>query len=576
MALKKLPTGLESFAEIRRSDYYYVDKTALIKYVIADGGKVTLFTRPRRFGKSLNMDMLKNFFEIGADPALFRELEISKDKEFCAQYFGRYPVISISLKHVDGLTFSEAFGFFCSVIADEAKRFSFLKDSDRLDSSDQEVYREILSLAGPVDSSNDNTRRILANSLYNLSQLLSRHFGTRTVILIDEYDVPLDKAHVHGYYDQMISLLCSMLGSALKTNSSLAFAVLCGCLRISWESIFTGLNNMKVNTITAQGASEYFGFTDGEVSEMLAYYGLADRKDEVREWYDGYRFGDTEIYCPWNVVNYAQDICSGEKKLAGNYWANSSSNDLVREFISAAGQRTSGQLEQLMNGGELTKQINENLTYRDLDGSVENLWSVLYMTGYLTGYVSSQGEYILRIPNREVQQIFEKDITRWFGARIQRDTVSGQKFYLAALKGDPEHMEAVLTGLLFDSISIRDTYSRKGLRENFYHGFVLGLLSSFPDIRSNAEGGDGYPDIMILDRKGRRAAILELQYASSDAPDTMEKACAQALTQIEEKKYAQPLTRSGLFDTKLKYGISFHKKISCVRMPAPSLLAKYS
>lgn len=564
--MKLLPRGLEDFAEIRREGYYYVDKTGLIRQIVQGGDKVTLITRPRRFGKSLNMSMLQNFFEIGADPQLFDGLAVAEDPEFCSQYLGKYPVIAISLKGVEALDFQGAQESLVSAIADEAMRFPFLAESPALTQEERHLYGQLTKVDLSGKSKYDMPEAILKDSLKTLTHLLTKHYGTKTVLLIDEYDVPLDKAHIHGYYEQMVTLLRTVFANALKTNPDLGFAVLTGCLRISRESIFTGLNNLTINSISSGNSGEYFGFTEQEVDDLLSYYGIADRKGEVKEWYDGYQFGKCKVYCPWDVVNYCYDISTGERDRAVSYWANSSGNDLVREFVDTVGDKTSRELEALVAGESLTKQINENVTYRELTDSAENLWSVMFSTGYLTGYLKDDGNYVLRIPNREVQQIFEKDIIRWFDGRVRRDTESGLRFYRAAMNEDPATMEDILTGLLFDSISIRDTYTRKHLRENFYHGFVIGLLTQFPDIRSNPESGNGYSDIMMLNRQEKKAVILELKYADSDSPEGMEKAGQDALGQIEKMKYDADLRRSRLFTKIIKYGISFFGKQSCVRI----------
>lgn len=564
--MKLLPRGLEDFSEIRREGYCYVDKTGLIRQIVQGGDKVTLITRPRRFGKSLNMSMLQHFFGIGADPKLFDGLSVAEDPEFCSRYMGKYPLISISLKGVEALVFQGAEEALVSAIADEAMRFPFLAESPALTSEERHLYGQLIKVDRSGKSKYDMPEAILKDSLKTLTHLLAKHYGRKTVLLIDEYDVPLDKAHIHGYYEKMVTLLRTLFVNALKTNPDLAFAVLTGCLRISRESIFTGLNNLTINSISSGNSGEYFGFTEREVDDLLAYYGIADRKSEVKEWYDGYQFGKSEVYCPWDVVNYCYDISSGERDRAISYWANSSGNDLVREFVNTVGEQTSRELEALVAGESLTKQINENVTYRELTDSAENLWSVMFSTGYLTGYLKEDGNYVLRIPNREVQQIFEKDIIRWFDGRVKRDTESGLRFYRAAMNEDPATMEDILTGLLFDSISIRDTYTRKHLRENFYHGFVIGLLTQFPDIRSNPESGNGYSDIMMLNRQDKKAVILELKYADSDSPEDMEVACRDALGQIEKMKYDEDLRRSRLFTKITKYGISFFRKQSCVRI----------
>lgn len=564
--MKRLPTGWDDFERVIKGDYYYVDKTRLVNNLIQTGSAVTLFTRPRRFGKTLNMSMLKNFFEIGSDPSLFDGLEITKNKVICNEYMGKYPVISISLKGVSGLTYEEAKNKLAAVIATEAMRFSFLEDSSKLSERDKALYKQLVKVDDNGKSRFDLPLDVLSGSLYTMTELLNKHYGLKAVVLIDEYDVPLDKAHIHGYYDEMVELIRDMFNAAFKTNSNLAFAVLTGCLRVSKESIFTGLNNMKVDSISMLNSGETFGFSNNEVEQMLAYYGISENKDEVKAWYDGFRFGDDEVYCPWDVINYVDDNISGVTKEPNNYWINSSGNDLVREFVDISTKETIEDLEKLVSGEKVKKSINENLTYRDMDSTINNLWGILYATGYLTGIRTNDNLYDLWIPNKEVRQIYEENIIKWFNKKVREDASSKEQFYNAALSGNAEEMEGVLNGLLFDSVSIRDTYTRKYLRENFYHGFVLGLLTGFEGIRSNSESGDGYSDIMILDRGNKTAAILELKYADSDDVEVMEKACNAAIKQIVVKKYDKTLIRSGVAKNIYKYGISFNKKLACVRI----------
>lgn len=564
--MKRLPTGWDDFERVIKGDYYYVDKTRLVNNLIQTGSAVTLFTRPRRFGKTLNMSMLKNFFEIGSDPSLFDGLEITKNKVICNEYMGKYPVISISLKGVSGLTYEEAKNKLAAVIATEAMRFSFLEDSSKLSERDKALYEQLVKVDDNGKSRFDLPLDVLSGSLYTMTELLNKHYGLKAVVLIDEYDVPLDKAHIHGYYDEMVELIRDMFHAAFKTNSNLAFAVLTGCLRVSKESIFTGLNNMKVDSISMLNSGEIFGFSNNEVEQMLAYYGISENKDEVKAWYDGFRFGDDEVYCPWDVINYVDDNISGVTKEPNNYWINSSGNDLVREFVDISTKETIEDLEKLVSGEKVKKSINENLTYRDMDSTIDNLWGILYATGYLTGIRTNDNLYDLWIPNKEVRQIYEENIIKWFNKKVREDASSKEQFYNAALSGNAEEMEGVLNGLLFDSVSIRDTYTRKYLRENFYHGFVLGLLTGFEGIRSNSESGDGYSDIMILDRGNKTAAILELKYADSDDVEVMEKACNAAIKQIVVKKYDKTLIRSGVAKNIYKYGISFNKKLACVRI----------
>lgn len=567
---KRLGVGIDLFRVLRENNYYYVDKTDFIRQVAGSMGSVLLYTRPRRFGKTLALSTLKEFFRIGADPSLFEELKIAEDKAFCEKYQGKYPVIFISLKTVDGMTYESAYNAFTTIIGREADRFFFLADSERLNDEDKKDYRALIERDETGEAIYGMSQNVLAGSLRTLAGLLTKYYGQKPVILIDEYDVPLDKAYIHGYYDQMVALIRNLFHDAFKTNDNLSLAVLTGCLRVSKESIFTGLNNLKVNSITSPRGGEYFGFTDTEVEDLLSYFNLSDCKNNVKDWYDGYRFGNAELYCPWDVINYADDSAYGGRTEPANYWANSSGNDLVRRFVDLATEQTSDELEALVQGETVTKKISETLTYRELEDSIDNVWSVLYTTGYLTGYPEGDGMYKLWIPNSEVRQIFEDDIVAWFHNRVKQDTDSGARFYHAAMSGNPAEMEKVLNQLLFSSVSIRDTYSRKGLREIFYHGFVLGLLSQFQGVRSNSEAGNGYSDVMITNVKTSTAAILELKYADSDDIGIMEKACAGGIQQIEDKKYDADILRAGVATTIYKYGVSFHKKFSCVRMAGES------
>ncbi|MEE3453172.1 AAA family ATPase [Dialister sp.] len=569
---KRLGVGIDLFSVLRENNCYYVDKTDFVRQVAENMGSVLLYTRPRRFGKTLAMSTLKEFFRIGAEPALFEGLKVAEDKAFCEKYFGKYPVIFISLKGVDGLTYESAFNAFTTVIGREADRFSFLTESDRLSNEEKKDYLALTERDETKKTIYGMSQDVLMGSLKTLTGLLEKHYGQKPVVLIDEYDVPLDKAYIHGYYDQMVSLIRNLFHNAFKTNENLAFAVMTGCLRVSKESIFTGLNNLKVNTIASPRGGEYFGFTDSEVKDLLSYFDLSGCKDNVKAWYDGYRFGNAEIYCPWDVINYVDDVLQGGGTEPANYWANSSGNDLVRRFVDLATEQTSDELESLVQGETVKKKISETLTYRELEDSIDNVWSVLYTTGYLTGCSEGDGMFKLWIPNSEVRQIFEDDIISWFHSKVKQDTKSGARFYNAAMSGNPREMEIVLNQLLFSSVSIRDTYARKGLRETFYHGFVLGLLSQFQGVRSNSEAGNGYSDIILSNVKESTAAILELKYADSDDVKIMEKACQGGLQQIEEKKYDVDILRSGVATTIYKYGISFHKKFSCVRLAGASLL----
>ena len=552
---KKVPVGIERFDEFFTDDFYYVDKTGLIVEILHNWGKVNLFTRPRRFGKSLNMSMLQYFFEIGRDGSLFDGLRISKEKELCEMYMGKFPVISLTLKNVDGLGYEEAVSQLRELMGTEAERFSFLLSSDRLADNDKDKYRALVELNNGCYAMNNVT---LSTGLKTLSMLLSKHYNQNVIILIDEYDVPLDKAFQNGYYDEMVALMRSFLGNALKTNEYLQFAVLTGCLRISKESIFTGLNNLKVNTITDTRYAEYFGFTSEEVKELLEYYELSDRFDTVKEWYDGYRFGDEEVYCPWDVINYCSDVMPGDEREPENYWANTSGNGMVRRFIDKANQQTRNEIESLIAGGTITKAVNMELTYNELDTTIENLWSVLFTTGYLTQRGRAEGrKYKLAIPNREIRELFITQIREWFRETTRQDAPKLERFCKAFPAGDVEQLEEMLDDYLWSAISIRDTAVRHEQKENFYHGMLLGLLQYEDEwlIKSNAESGEGYSDILIETRE-RVGVVIEVKYAQDG---DLEKGCRQALEQIEAKGYAARLEEDGMKKI-IRYGIGFYKK----------------
>ena len=566
MEKKRLPVGIDDFTKIRNGNYYYVDKSLLIKDIIKAGSEVTLFTRPRRFGKSLNMSMLKNFFSVNGDKAIFDGLEISKDKDFCDKYMGKYPAIFISLKGAEGLNFRSAINKLKYIIGFEADKFSFLKNSNNLTDEDKEDYVKIIERNKDSETFYAMSDDVLLMSLKTLSYLLRKHYGTKTAILIDEYDVPLDKAHDNGYYDEMVELIRGMFGAALKTNENLEFAVLTGCLRISKESIFTGLNNFDVRSITNIEYNEYFGFTDDEVAEILDYYGLSSRSEDVKEWYDGYKFANKDIYCPWDVLKFCSEAVVQPDIVPMDYWSNSSGNKIVRDFVKLATGATVSEIEKLVAGETIKKKIREDLTYRDINNDIDNLWSVLFSTGYLTGTVEGASRiYNLYIPNLEVHDLFVDQISTWFESKVRRDTSSAEKFYNAAVTGDCAVMEKVLCRILGKSISIRDTFVSKDLRENFYHGFLLGLLQSYPEVYSNRESGNGFSDIMIVDDDSDTAAILELKYSDKDTLEVMENSCREALDQIKKMKYEEN-PRLRVIDHIRKYGISFNKKIACVRI----------
>ena len=561
---KKLPIGIDGFEKIRKNNFYYVDKTMLIAELLQNWGEVNLFTRPRRFGKTLNMSMLKCFFEVGCDKTLFDGLNISQEKELCEQYMGQFPVISISLKSIDGLNYRQAYGALCSVIGMEAMRFYFLTESEKLSVEEKAMYTQLIKVGNEQGGMFAMTDMIMLTGLKVLSQLLSRHYGRKVILLIDEYDVPLDKAFQRGYYEEMVSLIRNLFGNALKTNDALQFAVLTGCLRISKESIFTGLNNLNVMTVSDPYFCDSFGFTDDEVRELLRFYGLEEFYNTMRDWYDGYQFGTASIYCPWDVIKYVQILLRDREAEPENYWANTSGNDLVRRFIEKANKNTKAEIEQLVNGGTIIKNIKKELTYREIDDSIENVWSVLFATGYLTQRGRSSGKQLrLTIPNKEIRELFIDLVKDWFKETSRADLSKIEKFCKAFPDGDAVLIEEMLRDYLWDSISVRDTAVRRNQKENFYHGMLLGLLQSQGNwlIQSNAELGEGYSDISIC-TSNRTGIVIELKYADDG---NLEKGCREALKQIEERKYAIGLQRKGMKNI-IKYGIAFCEKECMVAM----------
>lgn len=556
-ATVKLPMGIENFKEIRTKDFYYIDKTGLIRDFLENFGKVNLFTRPRRFGKTLNMSMLKYFFEIGNNSALFDGLAISREKALCENYMGKFPVISITLKGVSGRTFDEAKGMLRRIIGNEAMRFQFLMQSAKITEIECDQYKALINIdkTGVYTMSDD----LLKDSLLTLSQLLKKHYGQDTVILIDEYDVPLDRAYQSGYYDNMVELIKNLFGNAIKTNDSLNFAILTGCLRISKESIFTGLNNFKVYTINDMLCNEYFGFTDKEIQELLCYYGFTEHYPAIRDWYDGYRFGSLHIYCPWDIINYCADLRSGNAKKPQNYWVNTSSNDIIRRFIARADVSTRDEIELLINGGHVKKMIHQELTYRDLDSDLDNLWSLLFTTGYLTQDGNDEDELsTLVIPNREIHWIYVQQIRKWFKDETKKDMQKLENFCQAFMENNTAVIEKEFTSYLRKMISIRDTSVKKGMKENFYHGILLGLFGNKSDwkVRSNAESGDGYSDISIEIEEEEIGIVIELKYAENAAFDD---ACQKAMKQIRDRNYEEPLIDDGM-KTIYRYGIACYKK----------------
>lgn len=552
----KLPVGIDSFDKIRKNGFYYIDKSGLIEQLVQLGGEVTLFTRPRRFGKTLNMSMLRSFFETGTDASLFDGLYISGNKEICDEYMGKYPVIFLSLKDVDGLKYENAKYRIMELIGREAERYFFLGDSDRLSENEKEQYKAVIALQNGKYSMDEN---VLTSSLRLLSHLLFQHYGEKTVILIDEYDVPLDKAFQNGYYQEMVSLIRGLFGMALKTNDSLQFAVLTGCLRISKESIFTGLNNFKVLSILDSRFDEQFGFTDQEVQKILDDYELSSHFEETKEWYDGYRFGKADIYCPWDVINYVEQLRYDPAAVPQDFWSNSSGNAIVRRFIDMADVSTKNEIERLIAGESIEKNVTPELTYDELDKSIENLWSVLFTTGYLThkGRTES-GKYRLVIPNREVRNLFVKKIREWFSDVSRKDGQTLEQLCDAFVNKNVEKIEQIFGDYLWNTISIRDTAVAKEKKENFYHGILLGLLGyeSTWLIKSNAESGIGYSDILVEVPTNRTGIVIELKYAEGG---DMDAACEEAMRQIEEKGYIAKLKQDGMRNF-IRYGIACFKK----------------
>ena len=559
----KLPVGIDDFRKLRESHFYYVDKTRLIEQLLLNWSEVTLFTRPRRFGKTLNMSMLKSFFDIGTDKALFDGLYISGNKELCDEYMGKYPVIFLSLKGVEGLTYEEAFEAFVRIMGKEVNRVSFLADSDKLTQIEREQYKGLTIMKNGRLSFD---KEKLISSLQLLSQLLYKHYGKKTVILIDEYDVPLDKAFQNGYYNEMVSLIRGLFGQALKTNEFLQFAVLTGCLRISKESIFTGLNNFKVMSITDSRFDEQFGFTDSEVKKLLSDYGMDSHFDEVKEWYDGYHFGRADVYCPWDVINHADHLRDDSDAKPQTYWINSSGNSLVRRLINRADSSTKDEIERLIAGEAIEKVIRQDLTYDEIENSIDNIWSVLFTTGYLTkiGEVklpdSESYAYMLVIPNKEVREVFVLQIQEWFKAVVANDNDTMKLLSKAILDKDEAILARQLNIVMGRMISILDTKAPDDMKENFYHGLLLGLLrGSNPDwlIKSNRESGDGFSDILIKPENPDLGIVIEVKYAKEFKG--LDAACDVAMAQIKQKRYDETLRDEGRCDI-LAYGIAFCRK----------------
>ena len=552
--LKKLPIGIENFEKLRQEDFYYIDKTRLIEQLLTRWGEVNLFTRPRRFGKSLNMSMLQSFFEIGKDKTLFDGLRISDNQELCEEYQGKFPVVSVSLKGINGATYEEARRFLIKTINEEARRLSVLSDSTELDETDHELLTQLKK----KEMTNDS----LVYGIRELTELLEKHYGSKVIVLIDEYDVPLAKANENGYYDEMVLLIRNLFENALKTNSSLKFAVLTGCLRIAKESIFTGLNNFKVYSITDKSFDETFGFTDAEVRELLRYYGQEKYYETVKEWYDGYRFGNVDVYCPWDVINFCSDHLADPGLEPKNYWANTSGNSVISHFIDSVGKPqklTRMELEQLVNGGIVQKEINFELTYKELYSSIDNLWSTLFMTGYLTQRGEPSGNrYNLVIPNREIRNIITNHILKMFKENVKDDGKTVSDLCDALLNQNPEKVELIFTEYMKKTISIRDTFARKPTKENFYHGLLLGILGFKENwsVMSNRESGDGFGDILIRIEDEDVGIVIEVKYADDG---NLQGECEKALQQIIDIRYTEALEQEGIH-TIIKYGIACYRK----------------
>ncbi len=553
----KLPIGIENFKRIRKEGFYYIDKTGLIKDFLKNPAYVNLFTRPRRFGKTLNMSMLKNFFEVDNDNMIFNGLEIAREKELCEEYMGKFPVISITLKGATGENFEEAKVMLRRIIGKEAMRFQFLLESNKIDDTERSQYKALINTdkTGTFTMSDD----LLKDSLLMLSHFLQKHYGQDTVMLVDEYDVPLDKAYQAGYYNSMVEFIRGLFGNAFKTNDSLKFAILTGCLRISKESIFTGLNNFSVYTVKDIQYNEFFGFTDTEVRQMLEYYGFMEKYHTIKEWYDGYHFNNLDIYCPWDVVSYCHALKMKSSTEPQNYWVNTSSNDIVRRFIARADATTRDEIELLINGGHVKKMIHQELTYRDLDSDIDNLWSLLFTTGYLTQDGKDEEEIsTLVIPNKEIHWIYVQQIRKWFKEEARKDTKKLENFYKAFEENDAATIEKEFASYLRKTISIRDTNVKKEMKENFYHGILLGLFGNRNDwkVKSNAESGDGYSDILVEVEDKEIGIIIELKYAENAAFDD---ACKEAFRQIYDRNYEETLIDDGM-KTIYRYGIACYKK----------------
>ncbi len=552
MISKKLPIGIEDFEKLRKIGFYYADKTGLIRELLQNPAEVTLFTRPRRFGKSLNMSMMKHFFGLDGNKEIFKGLEIMEEPGLCEEYMGKFPVISLSLKDIDAESYETAFATAVRIVNEEAGEHHYLLDSRQLTRNEKQAFSELLE--SKMDKS------VFCGSLRLLSRLLEKHHGQKAIMLIDEYDVPLAKAYFQGYYDEMLALIRSLFHQALKTNDSLQFAVLTGCMRISRESIFTGLNNLRVLTIADADFDEYFGFTDQEVRALLADYGMSEKYDVIKEWYDGYRFGNADVYCPWDVICCCRKFRTEPDARPENYWANSSGNDAVRRFIREAGGNGTikREIESLIAGELVTREIRQEITYPDMYSSIDNIWSVLFTTGYLTQRGRGMGRsFHLAIPNLEVREIFTGQIMDLFREDVKQDGKALDALCFALQEGNTGEAERQLRKYLKRTISIRDTFARKELKENFYHGMLLGLLAFKGSwvVSSNREAGEGYADILVEIEEKQTGLVIEVKYARDGRLD---EACREALRQIQSRQYGDAFYEEDI-EKVLKYGIAFYK-----------------
>ncbi|MCD8118645.1 MAG: ATP-binding protein [Lachnospiraceae bacterium] len=559
MNRKKIPIGVDDFTDFKQQGFYFVDKTGLIKELLGNGGKVNLFARPRRFGKSLNMSMLKCFFEIGTDKSLFDGLEISSEEKLCEEYMGQYPVISLSLKTVHAESQEMAMYELGALIGKEAMRFHFLLDDDRLSKEEKKLYSQLIRVSNKANGMFDLPETVITGSLNTLSMLLHKYYEHKVIILIDEYDVPLAKANERGYYRKMVDIIRNMFDAGLKSNPHLEFAVLTGCLRVSKESIFTGLNNPKIYSMLSGECSRWFGFTDAEVRDMLAYYGLSEYYDVTKEWYDGYRIGEANVYNPWDVINWCSQLLNSPDKSPKLYWANSSGNEELKRFVRRMGNGVmKAELERLLSGQSVQKQIEEQLTYDTIYDSIENMWSLLYATGYLTADGLPVGDTLrLRIPNLEVSYIFSRFILGMFQEKVAGDGQTVANLCSALKAGDAPEVERLFAGYLSKTVTIRDTAVPDDFKEQLYHGAMLGILAFKENwgVTSNGQSGDGYYDILIEDEEDGIGIVIETKYAKKEQYDA---ACKKALKQINEKNYTAELREDDMH-TIFKYGIACYR-----------------